>query len=257
MLLCCLVFGFKSDKLILHKRIYIQGNYFTTDNLGNSFLVDRDEITKYDGNGTVFNKFSIKAFGPIESIDATNPMKLMVFYKDFSKIIYLDNMLSLNGNPIDLEEYNLNQAKIVCISHSDGIWFYDQQKFALIRLDKNLSVAQSTSNLNQLLGVDINPNYMCEFNNSVYLNNPSSGILVFDIFGTYVKTIPLLNLQKFQVSNEAIYFMKENKAFAYDLKTTEQTEIKLSENEYNEVRFEKGMIYARNKELIDILKTEN
>ena len=256
-LLAILLVGFKSDKLILHKRIYIQGNYFTTDNLGNSFLVDKDEITKYDGNGAVFNKFSIKAFGPIESIDATNPMKLMVFYKDFSKIIYLDNTLSLNGNPIDLEEYNLTQAKLICQSHSDGIWFYDQQKFALIRLDKNLSLTQSTSNINQLLGIEVNPNYMCEFNNSVYLNNPVTGILVFDIFGTYVKNIPLLNLQKFQVTNESIYFMRDHKAYVYDLKTAEQVEISLADNQYNEIRFEKGMIYVRNSELIDILKRED
>ena len=255
-LMLIFLFSLKADKLILHKRIYIQGNYFTTDNLGNCFLVDKDEITKYDGNGTVFNKFSIKAFGNIASIDASNPMKLMVFYKDFAKIIYLDNTLSLNGNPIDLEDFNLTQSKLICASHSDGIWFYDQQKFALIRLDQNLAVAQSTSNLNQLLGIELNPSFMCEYNNSVYLNNPLTGILVFDIFGTYVKTIPLLNLTKFQVTNDAIYYAGENKVVSYNLKTTEQNEIKLFDMKYKEVRTEKGLLYAKSDELIDMLKVE-
>ncbi len=257
LLLILLLFSFKGDKLVLHKRIYIQGNYFSTDNLGNCFIVDRDEITKYDGNGTIFNKFSIKAFGPIESIDATNPMKVMVFYKDFSKLIYLDNTLSLNGNPVDLEEYGLTQAKVICASHSDGIWFYDQQRFALIRLDKDLNTVQNTSNINQLLGVEINPNFICEYNNSLYLNNPETGILVFDIFGTYVKTIALPHLTKFQVSNEAIYFMQNKKAMVYNLKTTDINEVQLADIEYNEFRFEKGMVYAKNSELIDILKYDN
>lgn len=254
--LLLLVFSFKTDKVVLHKRIYVEGNYFTTDNLGNCFLVDKDEITKYDGKGAVFNKFSIKAFGNIESIDATNPMKLLVFYKDFSKLIYLDNTLSLNGNPIDLEDYNLTQSKLICVSHNDGIWAYDQQKFELIRLDQNLNVSQNTSNLNQLLGLELNPNFICEYNNSVYLNNPSTGILVFDIFGTYIKTIPILNLTKFQVSNEAIYYMSDNKAISYNLKTTEISEIKLLETKYREVRVLKGMIFARNEELIDMLNVE-
>ena len=254
--LLILLFAFKADKVILHKRIYIQGNFFTTDNLGNCFLADKDEITKYDGNGTVFNKFSIKAFGDISSIDASNPMKLMVFYKDFSKIIYLDNTLSLNGNPIDLEDYNLTQSKLICASHSDGIWFYDQQKLALIRLDQNLNISQSTSNLNQLLGIELNPNFMCEYNNSVYLNNPLTGILVFDIFGTYVKTIPIFNLSKFQVTNDAIYYLLNNNATSFQLKTGEAAEIKLSDLKYLEFRTEKGMIYAKNEELIDILKVE-
>jgi hypothetical protein len=249
-------FSFKADRFVLHKRIYVQGNYFTTDNLGNCFIVDKDEITKYDGNGAVFNKFSIKAFGNVESIDATNPMKLMVFYKDFSKIVYLDNTLSLNGNPIDLEDYNLTQSKLICVSHSDGIWFYDQQKFEIIRLDKNLNPSQNTSNLNQLLGIELSPNFMCEYNNSVYLNNPATGILVFDIFGTYIKTIPLLNLSKFQVSNDAIYFIHNNKAISYNLKTLEQVEIKLSDMKYTDIRIQKDMFFVKNEELIDMLKLE-
>ena len=183
-------------------------------------------------------------------------MKLMVFYKDFSKIIYLDNTLSLNGNPIDLEDYNLTQSKLICASHSDGIWFYDQQKLALIRLDQNLNISQSTSNLNQLLGIELNPNFMCEYNNSVYLNNPLTGILVFDIFGTYVKTIPIFNLSKFQVTNDAIYYLLNNNATSFQLKTGEAAEIKLSDLKYLEFRTEKGMIYAKNEELIDILKVE-
>lgn len=248
--------SFKSEKVLLHKRIYIQGNYFTTDNLGNCFIVDKDEITKYDGNGAVFNKFSIKAFGSIESIDACNPLKLMVFYKDFAKLVFLDNTLSLNGSPIDLEELNLSQAKLACVSHSDGFWLYDQQKFALVRVDQSLSIAENTSDLNQLLGININPNYLCEYNNSVYLNNPETGILVFDVFGAYVKTIPLLHLTKFHVTNNAIYYIQNNKVISYNLKTTSQAEVKLIDMNYSEVRTEKGMIYAKNTDLIDILKLE-
>ncbi|HRH61752.1 MAG TPA: hypothetical protein PLI68_00365 [Bacteroidia bacterium] len=256
LLIGSMLLSLTSDKLILHKRVYTQGNYFTTDNLGNCYLVDKNEITKYDVNGTVFNKFSIKAFGTIQSMDASNPMKLMVFYKDFSKIVYLDNTLSLNGNPIDLEELNLTQAKLICASHSDGIWLFNQQKFELIRLDKNLEVSQTTSNINQLLGIELAPTYLCEYANLVYLNNPETGIVVFDIYGTYVKTIPILHLNKFQVINDMIYYLKDNKAVSYNLKTLVQNEIKLPDMKYTEVRTEKGMLYAQSAELIDLLKVE-
>ncbi|HRH01636.1 MAG TPA: hypothetical protein PLN13_05630 [Bacteroidia bacterium] len=256
LLIGSMLLSLTSDKLILHKRVYTQGNYFTTDNLGNCYLVDKNEITKYDVNGTVFNKFSIKAFGTIQSMDASNPMKLMVFYKDFSKIVYLDNTLSLNGNPLDLEELNLTQAKLICASHSDGIWLFNQQKFELIRLDKNLEVSQTTSNINQLLGIELAPTYLCEYANLVYLNNPETGIVVFDIYGTYVKTIPILHLNKFQVINDMIYYLKDNKAVSYNLKTLVQNEIKLPDMKYTEVRTEKGMLYVQSAELIDLLKVE-
>ena len=251
-MLLAIVFSFTGEKLILHKKIYIQGNYFTTDNLGACYLVDGDEMTKYDENGTVFKKFSIKAFGKIESIDASNPLKVLLYYKDFAKIIYLDNTLSLNGNPIDLEDVELTQASLACSSHDNGIWLYNQQKFEILRLDQNLKTAQQSGNLNQLLGVDIQPNFLCEYNNSVYLNNPKTGILVFDIFGTYVKTIPIPSLKNFQVSNNAIYFLRDNKMVAYDLKITEETEQSLIENNYKELRTEKGALYLKSDEVIDI-----
>ena len=248
------VFAFKSDNFIIERRVYAKGNFFTADNLGNFYLVGKDEISKYDANGNVFNKFSIKAFGNIESIDVSNPMKILVFYKDFSKIVFLDNTLSLNGSMIDLEENMLNQSRLACYSYNDGIWVYDQQKFELLRLDKNLSVSNNTGNLNQLLGIDIVPDFLTEYNNCIYLNNPSTGILVFDVYGTYLKTIPLLHLRKFQISNQEILYIEDSAAVSYNLTTKEISRTFLPPNKYSECRRIKGLLYAKNEDYVDMLK---
>lgn len=71
-----------------------------------------------------------------------------------------------------------------------------------------------------------------------------------------MKTIPLQNLTKFQVNNDAIIYSLDSKAMSYTLKTTEQNELPLIDIKYKEIRIERGMIYAKNDELIDMLKTE-
>ena len=49
-----------------------------------------------------------------------------------------------------------------------------------------------------------------------------------------------------------IYFLRDNKMVAYDLKITEETEQSLIENNYKELRTEKGALYLKSDEVIDI-----
>ena len=77
-------------------------DFITTDKLGNLYTVAGDEISKYDQNGKFLQKNSIKSLGKITSLDVTNPLKILVFYKDYNKIVFIDNMLAQSGNLIDL-----------------------------------------------------------------------------------------------------------------------------------------------------------
>jgi hypothetical protein len=52
-------------------------------------------------------------------------------------------------------------------------------------------------------------------NEFVYLNDPLVGILVFDIFGSYQKTIPILGLKKFAVKEGKIIYGKGGHILQY------------------------------------------
>jgi hypothetical protein len=66
---------------------------------------------------------------------------------------------------------------------------------------------------------------MLEFNNYLYLNDPNIGIILFDIFGAYFKTLPIKSINKFNVVGNKIYYKKENKFYSYELKNYETEEI--------------------------------
>ena len=119
-------------------------------------------------------------------------------------------------------------------------------------MDKTLNKTQQTGNLRTVLNVGLAPNYLLEYNNKVYLNNPSTGILIFDIYGTYHKTIPLKNLDHFQPINDWIYFSNDNRIHAQHTKTTELKEFEIPATTFDDFRLENGVLILQNKDTINV-----
>ena len=45
-------------------------------------------VIKYDANGIYISRFSSKLSGKIQYVDVSNPLKILVAYKDFSRILF-------------------------------------------------------------------------------------------------------------------------------------------------------------------------
>lgn len=246
----------QDSKFKLVKSIPTNSASLTTDNIGNSYLFNGNLLEKYDGDGKLLKNFSNKNFGNISSVDASNPLKVLLFYKSFQQILLLDNMFSPSGNSISLDALGYNQTFLVCSSHDNGFWIFSQQNFELIRFDKNLQKTQQTGNIPQLTGIEINPNFLIEQYDKVFLNDSAKGILVFDIYGTYNKTIPLKGLHHFQVTNDEIIYFKDGKLKSYNMKTMEEDVTSLPSVEVLDVRTEKEKLYLLKQKRLDIYSTK-
>ena len=88
------------------------------------------------------------------------------------------------------------------------------------------STAQS-GNLNQILGFVPNPTYIRESNNWVYINDPEHGVMVFDWYGSYTKTIPVLGLRKFVIRANKLFYLTKETLDSYDLKSFQFSSIQL------------------------------
>lgn len=190
------------------------------DALGNIYLIHGDELRKYNPQGTFLKTFSNKRYGRIEDVDLSNPLKILVYYKDFQQVLFLDNQLSPAAEVISLERAGHEQTALVCSSVNNSFWIYDKQNNELLRFGPDLKVLVQTGNLKRLLELDLQPNYMREHGNFLYLNCPQEGILVFDIYGTFYKTIPIRGLHEFTVINGNVFYfenfvLKEHEAKAF------------------------------------------
>ena len=221
--------------------IETEAQFITSDYMGNIYLVDRTELKKYSAEGVLISSFSDRIAGSISSVDASNPLRVQVFYQDFGQIIYLDDVLSVIGSKISLVDQGLDQATLSCLSWDDGIWLYDPQDFELKRLGSDLRLSHQSGNINQLLGIEVDPIYIVEKNNYVYLNDPATGILVFDQFGTYYKTLPVRNIEHFQVGSEQVSYLEDGRLMSYDLITFQHANLSVTSdtNPILDMRFEK------------------
>jgi hypothetical protein len=246
-LLCLVFWGFSTtaDSPILLWKIAQKGSWIECDKLGNVMVVNKDQITKIKPDGSFFRTFSNKQLGDISSLDATNPLKILVFYQPFSRILFLDNTLSENGSPIYLEDYGLEQASAVCSSYDNGFWVYNQIDFSLYRFDQKLQQTNTTRFINQFLGFEPNINYMVEAENLLFLNDAKKGILVFDVFGTYLKTIPITGLKKFQIFNELVIYQNSASEFsAFHTKKLFTDTLQMPEPKIESARWFENMLYV-------------
>ena len=158
------LFGLSMQSDLNPQLIVKKHDFFTVDNLGNVFLVRDHEIFKYLANGTYYNRFSNLKFGEITSVDGTNGLRLVLFYKDYQQIVFLDNQLSQKSEPVSLEQMGYEQTELVCVSANNGIWIFNKANNELIRFDSQLKKIASTGNLKQILQREMKPNFMTEHN---------------------------------------------------------------------------------------------
>jgi len=63
----------------------------------------------------------------------------------------------------------------------------------------------------------------------LFMNDPETGILVFDQYGTFFKTIPIKSIKGFQIIDKQLYYFSDSSLYVYNLKTHEEEKIPLPE----------------------------
>jgi hypothetical protein len=194
-------------------------DFFKTDPLGNLYLVKGYNLIKYDQTGAVIGNYGNPAWGPIGFIDAVDPFRILVFYRDYNLIVFLGKDLDELRSPIYLDDLNYPDVPAVCSSPKGGFWIYDAFEMRLIRINQNLEKDIVGVSLSSLVSAGINPTDMKEVNNQVYLHMEGLGILVLDVFGSYKTTLPVQCERFFQVIDRYLFYLKENVFHQYDLQS--------------------------------------
>nr|MBP6456006.1 hypothetical protein [Chitinophagaceae bacterium] len=229
--------------------------FICTDYLGNIYVVrNKNFIVKYNKNGDSISNFNAIQRGKISQIDATNPMKTLVYFANFSQILVLDNMLSLK-NTINLKK--INRFNIPCIANStDGnIWFYDPNG-ELVKIDEDMKISLQMP-LRNILPFVLDPVYMIEQNRNLYICDTSKGVFAFDRFGFYQYKLNI-KTNMLQVFEKQFVYVDNNFIKVYDsqLFTEKALEIPYPDDVLN-IRIERDNVFILRKESFDIYKFEN
>lgn len=196
----------------------LPGEYtdFTVDNLGNIYLLTASgQLKKLNAAGdsvAVFN--DLKKYGRLFAIEVTNPLKILLYYKDFGTVLILDRLLNPRA-VIDLRSRGLFQVMAIAHSYDNQIWIYDGLDAKLKKISEDGQVLSETADFRMLFNPAPTPEIIIDQDRKLHVYDRETGLYVFDYFGTLQNKLPFENWKSFTVSGNAVFGIKDSVLLKY------------------------------------------
>ncbi len=229
--------------------------YFNVDNLDNIYLITvGNQLKKLTPNGdsvAVYN--DVKKYGNPSSIDVTNPLKTLLYYKNFSTVVVLDRLLTVR-NIINFRKQHIFYVNNVTLSYDNYIWIFDEEDFKLKKIDEEGKMLQATVDWRNLFDTVPAPVKIVDKDNFVYLYDPEKGFYIFDYYGGFKNRLPFLNWTDVEVTGTTMYGFYKNMLYSYELKSLQLKEYKLPAffGKFIAIKAMNGKVYLLNEKGIDI-----
>ncbi len=227
----------------------IEANNLKTDEQGNIYVINNNELKKYNSQGLFLNSFSTKNNYNITSIDVSNPIKIILFIKENNNIIFLNQTLNIT-NTIFLYNYDIYSPQLVCNSMRGGFYVYDNMEYSLFYISNNKNEQIKIDFFNNKFEL----NYIQENNDKLYLNYPDTGIIVLDNFFFEEDFIPIKKIKNIEIKEQNILFFDiiNLKLTIYNLNKKNIYNLNLPIQNANDAKIEQNLIFILKKNQIFI-----
>jgi hypothetical protein len=205
--LACFFTSF-SQEFVKENELNVTAKSFEVDKLGNIYLVFDYNVYKLSPKGDTIAIYSAKNHGIISQLDVSIPQKPLILFKESGRFLELDFTLTENTVSAMLFQKGIMRPQLLRHAFNNGgYWLYDAAKFELVNLDKNFNVNTKTGNLQLLTSLeDFAPSHLWIYYDNIYLADKKNGILVFDVFGTFIKKFHLNNFVEVMSLNNGFVF---------------------------------------------------
>ena len=221
----------QNDSLFrLLKKINYPITSFSVDNLGELYLITLDnQLKKFGENGDSIGVFNqVTKYGKLTEVQAQNPWKALLFYKDFATIVMLDKYLNVTGS-INLRNKNIFKVNAITTSYDNNIWLYDEQDNKIKKIDDNGNVLMESTDFRRIFDEAISPKKLIDDNGLLYLYDPEKGLYVFDYYGSFKRKINELHWNDFAIIDKKIYGFDSTSFFEYQPLTNDVISIRFPE----------------------------
>ncbi len=239
----------------------IPGNYIylNVDVLDNIYLITTgNQLKKLNSNGDSLAAFNdVKKYGNPSYIDVNNPLKVLVYYKNYSTVVILDRLLT-QRNTINLRKQNIFSVKAIATSYDNNIWVFDEQDLKLKKINEEGNLVQESSDMRQLTDSVPSPQQIIDSDNLVYLYDDKKGFYIFDYYGALKNTIPFLNWTDVAISGNRMMGFSERKLYSYQLNSLNLKTYQLPSffSDYNAIKAVNGKVYLLKKNAVEIYSVQ-
>ena len=217
---------FSQNWKLYKKNAALDCRYFTTDGLNNIYVItSKNEILKYNQDGSFDSRFVSLKMGKLGTVDASNPFKLLLYYPDFQTVQMLDKDLNSLGS-FNLNDLGIAQTGGIAMSDDGRTWVYDaaENKLKTVNGDAGRQVQSAVV---PFVGSAVSQ--MVFRGNTLYVNVPDKGIYLFDRFGKFIKTLDIKNSNYFQVIDNQLFYSQNGQLFRFQLQTLQTLPVKMPE----------------------------
>jgi hypothetical protein len=228
---------------------------FAADNFDNIYLLNSsDQLKKINANGdsiAVFN--NVRKYGKVAQIEVSNPLRVLLYYKDFSTVIILDRLLNIRST-IDFRKQEIFQVQAVCLSYDNKIWLYDEFEHKLKKIDEDGKVLFATTDFRQLFDEAFSFTSISDQDGFIYLYDKNKGVYVFDYYGALKNIFSLTGYDNFKAVGKFITGTRHDSLMRYQPSNLLMQEVKLPENfrQAQSILFTATKAYALKRNELDI-----
>jgi hypothetical protein len=242
----------------IFKKIQTLPGNFTNcavDNLGNLYVVTAgNQLKKLTPRGDSVGVFNdVRRYGKLFGIEVSNPLKTLLYYKNFNTIVALDRFMQVRNN-IDLRKQNMFKVKAIANAYDNNIWVMDEQDFKLKKIDEQGKVLFETVDWRQLFDTMPSPTQIFDREGYVYLYDAARGFYIFDYYGAFKNRINLTGWQNVEVSGNTLYGTNNGILYTYRQGTFNLQQYKLPAffGKYTALKAANGKVYVLTKNGIDV-----
>jgi hypothetical protein len=192
---------------------------FEVDQLGNIFILDENQkLTKYDKNGIRKYEYNDQRLGTITNIDLSNPLNILLYYRDQGMIRLLDNTLSEIKTIFLYNSNKFTNVEVAAWTNDNHFWIYDKNIQKIFKVSENLSIKSETNFFFELGIPEMSSPTMIERDNKLCIGDVKNGIFIFDNFAQYLQRFGHeSDIKEFIFNGKTIYSIHEDKITSKDI----------------------------------------
>lgn len=225
------------------------------DNLEHVYYIKSNVL--YKKTTSKIHSFSNLHLGKITSVDIINPLKIVVFYKDFNSVIIVDDKLNELTGVIDFNSTLLKNISYVSTATESNLWLYSED-------DNRLEIFNYISN-KVIFSKQLENDFQYQFASSNYHNFwliSNKKILQYNEYGSYIKSFNIENIIKLVSYRNILIYQTKNGLFQYSIDDElKSTPIKLlSSDKLQYFSLNNNLIYFFDENSVfslDYLKNQN
>jgi hypothetical protein len=246
-----------ADSLRLIKSIPMQARMMTVDELGNVYVVRQDNsmlrLTEQGDSSAVYRSIQN---GNIGQVDATNPLRIVLYYPAYQRIVLLDKMLTAK-NELDLKKLHIYSTAYVASAADGDLWVYDLFNARLIKVSEQLSISAQSNDLRQQVDRAPQPSFIVERNRKVYLCDTAQGIFTFDQYGSYINTLSIYGARYLQVIGSQLVYRNGDTLHSFDMKAVRDKVLPLPPGDILNAAVGRNVLYVLYADRLVLFRVES